>query len=110
MGALDSLVDALPETIENDNMISESSKDNMAKFRVKKSIPSRAGAAKKKDKVVQEEISRFGKNLAVINRTTGGNTKSTWEAIRGFVGTTLERKEEFVEREKAEKEKGMEID
>lgn len=38
----------------------------------------------------------------------GGGARSTWEAIRGFVGSTLERKEEFVEKEKEKLD--MEVD
>lgn len=90
-----------------------------------KGIKSRPGAMKRKEKLVRSECERFGRNLAILE-TMGGQKvadeaqkaeagkvdgleaekpKSRWELLRGFIGQTLEKKEEFVamDEEKAAK-------
>ncbi|PWW73709.1 hypothetical protein C7212DRAFT_332725, partial [Tuber magnatum] len=103
---LESLADALPSGTlhESVNFTSASSK---AKGRGegegvgRKSMKSRPGAMKKKERVVKSECERFGKNLAIMQNgaiagATGGGGGGTWAALRGFIEGTMEKKEEFV--------------
>lgn len=66
----------------------------------RKSMKSRPGAMKRKEKVVRSECERFGKNLAIMQTglVVGGGEKKggSWAALRGFIEGTMERKEEFV--------------
>ncbi|KAH8147351.1 uncharacterized protein LAJ45_08507 [Morchella importuna] len=89
----------------------------------KKSMKSRPGAMKRKEKVVRNECERFGKNLAIMAAGMAAaavgegqgegqvavavKRPSTWEALRGFIEGTMERKEEFVKKEEGEKEDEM---
>ncbi|KAH0611338.1 uncharacterized protein H6S33_010603 [Morchella sextelata] len=86
----------------------------------RKSMKSRPGAMKRKEKVVRNECERFGKNLAIMSAgmaaaavAVGGEGEgegvgvrrpSTWEALRGFIEGTMERKEEFVKKDEGEGE------
>lgn len=110
---MDSLVDALPE---NDavNIVSASSKSGTAGAGAGtgKTIKSRPGAQKRKEKMIRNEGVRFGMNMAILETMGAGEgekkdegaekpvVKSRWEMLRGFIGQTLERKEEFVAKEK----------
>ena len=85
-----------------------------------KSMRSRPGATKRRDKLERMERERFGKNMAVLVglkgegqvRGAGGmvvdgengsekpaqtqnTTGSRWAALRGFISQTMEQKEEF---------------
>lgn len=84
-----------------------------------KSLKSKPGALKKREKLERAERERFGKNLAVLTTSIGaqnmdvesasGNTgankesgaepasttSNRWAALRGFISQTLEQKEEF---------------
>lgn len=67
----------------------------------RKSMKSRPGAMKRKEKIVKTECERFGKNLAIMqagNVAGGepGKKPSSWAALRGFIAGTMEQKEEFV--------------
>lgn len=67
----------------------------------RKSMGSRPGAMKRKEKVVRTECERFGKNLAIMQagNVAGGDpgkAPSSWAALRGFIAGTMEQKEEFV--------------
>ncbi|RPB11267.1 hypothetical protein P167DRAFT_606674 [Morchella conica CCBAS932] len=89
----------------------------------KKSMKSRPGAMKRKEKVVRNECERFGKNLAIMAAGMAAaavgegqgegqvavavKRPSTWEALRGFIEGTMERKEEFVKKEEGGKEDEM---
>lgn len=79
-----------------------------------KSLKSRPGAGKKKEKLVAMEMERFGKNMArmaarsgVSNTAQGedqeggvgdgavvakGSSAERWAAIRGFISQTMERR------------------
>lgn len=133
---LEGLADALPET--TDYLVDQGGRDALNSLRgvgggfsgkmKMKTIKSKAGAQKRKEKVLREECERFGKNLAVINSgilsaqgaSAAGDRKpasalptpvSSWAALRGFISGTMEKKEEFVVRENAAKEPGdMEFD
>jgi hypothetical protein len=108
VSTLDSLADALPD-------INASAGDRAqledVLGRNKKGLKSRPGAMKRKETLLKSECERFGKNLAILE--TGGGEKSEsgspWVKLRGFIGATLERKEEFVEMEKT-KEGTMEAE
>lgn len=77
-----------------------------------KSLKSRPGANKKKEKLVAMEMERFAKNMALMSggssRVEGqemvgiesrgkgegvrSGTAERWAAIRGFIGQTMERR------------------
>ncbi|MCJ1295856.1 hypothetical protein MMC34_007420 [Xylographa carneopallida] len=102
---LESLVDALPET---DDVGPDEFVVGEARIR-HRSLRSKPGALKKKDKLEKLEMERFSKNLAqmahvtgegirrdprtdapeVKNRATGGPQR--WAALRGFIQSTMDR-------------------
>ncbi|KAF8252771.1 hypothetical protein K440DRAFT_631732 [Wilcoxina mikolae CBS 423.85] len=76
---------------------------------------------KRKETLLKSECERFGKNLAILESgkvtgesVTGTGSNSRWAMLRGFIGATIEKKEEFLEMERKEKEKekeaGMEVE
>lgn len=66
---------------------------------------------KRKERVVKSECERFAKNLAILSEKDAlmdgkvgagagaGTTGNTWSTLRGFIGATLEKKEEFLKME-----------
>ena len=62
----------------------------------RKSMASKPGLIKRKEKIVRTECERFGKNLAIMNAGGGSGGGGTWAALRGFIEGTMEKKEEFV--------------
>ena len=79
-----------------------------------KSLKSRPGALKRKEKLERMERERFGKNMAQLVTGTQTQTATTkdvavgdeqqhpvnptasrWAALRGFISQTMEHKEEF---------------
>lgn len=85
---------------------------------LKKSLKSRPGATKRREKVERMERERFGKNMALMVGGTAApveaavqkmavgpevpaanaNTNATsgrWAALRGFIEQTIEQKKEF---------------
>ena len=87
-----------------------------------KSMRSRPGATKRKEKLERMERERFGKNMAILVGLKGegqvqgagaggmavdgenesekpaqtkNTTSSRWAALRGFISQTMEQKEEF---------------
>ncbi|THX68055.1 hypothetical protein D6D08_06449 [Aureobasidium pullulans] len=126
--ALDSLADALPELEEDDDDeewegIDEDgdAQDTMLgalrkQVRVRKAKPtdgkmklktlkSRPGALKRKQKMEESEKERFGRNLASMSvqpaagaAAAAGQTDGSanrWAALRGFIGQTLEQNPGF---------------
>jgi hypothetical protein len=104
---LDSLADALPAAEEGDgNDVSE--QVNIIKH---KTLKTRPGATKRKEKLEQMERDRFMKNLAQMtqieaNGTTSAaassdsqaeppSTSSRWAALRGFISQTMEQQAAF---------------
>ena len=90
-----------------------------------KTIKSRPGAQKRREKVLREECVRFGENLAIIGSamvavaTEGRNdgaaqvpAVSSWAALRGFIANTMERKEEFMQMDAGQSAAGdgMDVD
>ncbi|THY21320.1 hypothetical protein D6D00_07205 [Aureobasidium pullulans] len=123
---LDSLADALPDLEEEDDDdewegIDEDgdAQDTMLgtlrkQVRVRKAKPtdgkmklktlkSRPGALKRKQKMEESEKERFGRNLASMSvqpaeATAAGQTDGSanrWAALRGFIGQTLEQNPGF---------------
>jgi Ribosome biogenesis protein SLX9 len=114
---LESLADALPDT--DDPSLSERGSRNSRGAALReqanvsiiqrKSIKSRPGALKRREKVDQGERERFAKNLAEMSGKNvnpgessiapddGQQTHSRWAALRDFISQTMERKPEMKE-------------
>ena len=112
---LQELEDALPDTSNDRN----GADGNQTNVKIKhKSLKSRPGAGKKKEKLVAMEMERFKMNMALMaagsmstdpnndgevkRRDGGGNdnpgaTASRWAAIRGFISQTMEKRPEGVQ-------------
>ena len=111
---LDSLIDALPD--EREPPPSQDSSAERPKEQVniikRKSLNSRPGALKRKQKLDNEERARFAKNMAQMSATNGpsntnisgtetnGSTTISsnlgrWAALRGFISETLEKREDM---------------
>ena len=112
---LEGLADALPNLQD----IGELEQSEAGNGKIKqKSMRSRPGATKRKEKLERMERERFGKNMAQLvtgntqeytNSTTksmqvegaesaqaqSNSTSSRWAALRGFISQTMEQKEEF---------------
>jgi hypothetical protein len=107
---LDSLADALPN---NDNDIGATSSGGLGpadqvNIIQRKSMKSRPGAMKRREKLDKTERDRFAKNLAQMAATSSSgatgttNTAETvpksedrWKALRGFIEQTMEKKPEL---------------
>jgi hypothetical protein len=110
---LASLADALPELEDGE----EGPRDGKIRH---KSLKSRKGAMKKKEKVVKGEMERFGASMARLaetggtptsgtnsvqasnTRTSGGTneqgaaaTSNRWAALRGYISATMEQSPAF---------------
>lgn len=124
--ALDSLADALPELEENsddewegideddDKDMDEALGELSKMVRVRKAKPadgkmklktlkSRPGALKRKQKMEESEKERFGKNLASMSAPAqaaaeAGGSSNRWAALRGFIGQTLEQNPGFAKK------------
>lgn len=109
MATLDSLAAALPE---NDSQETGGAAGNDVKDQVniirRKSMKSRPGAMKRREKVDQGERERFAKNMAQMTVSTASASKTStdqtggvatssqkWAALRGFISQTLEQKPEM---------------
>lgn len=92
---LESLADALPE-MDNGQ---EQNESVVGQARVRhKSLNSRPGATKRKEKLEKTERERFGMNLAQMVGSNGSNNSavgSRWAALKTFVESTAEKKAEF---------------
>lgn len=104
---LDSLADALPAAEEGDRN-DASNQVNIIKHKTMKSRP---GAMKRKEKLEQMERDRFMKNLAQMTRIEANTTSeaaassesqaeppptsSRWAALRGFISQTMEQQPAF---------------
>lgn len=109
---MESLADALPD-FEGEGL-DVVSKGEAGKI-PQKSLKSRPGATKRKEKLERMERERFGKNMAQLAVGAGApalapagtaaavtgetsqpsGTASRWAALRGFISQTMEQKEEF---------------
>jgi hypothetical protein len=97
---LEALADALPDTGDAERVVGD------AKIR-HKSLKSRPGATKRREKLEKMERERFGKNMAQLAAGGAGATSeeaqktataNKWAALRGFISQTLEQKPEFVKK------------
>ncbi|KAH7189542.1 ribosome biogenesis protein SLX9-domain-containing protein [Fusarium flagelliforme] len=106
---LDSLADALPE-------LEEADAEQQGKIR-HKSLKSKRGALKRKERVVKGEMERFGVNMATLaaqqEKSVGDEkmaeekkdtpapapTANRWAALRGFISSTMEQNPAFAEKQ-----------
>lgn len=113
---LESLGDALDDVLEEGG-IGEKVKEGKIRH---KSLKSRPGAQKRKEKLERMERERFGKNMLaqltarvpeanvmpvdepgaseVVGVPQLNPTASRWAALRGFISQTMEQKEEFTKK------------
>jgi hypothetical protein len=109
---LEGLADALPDLQDIGELGQGGSEEGKIR---QKSMKSRPGATKRREKLERLERERFGKNMAQLvagstqettNPTTSttqnesvpsqsSSTSSRWAALRGFITQTMEQKEEF---------------
>ncbi|VUC33041.1 unnamed protein product [Clonostachys rosea] len=106
---LDALADALPE-------IDENAAANLGKVQ-HKSLRTRKGALKRKERIVKGEMERFGASMARLADMPEGqavqkqqadekmdeapaaattSTSNRWAALRGYISTTMEQNPAFV--------------
>ena len=97
---LESLADALPDAGESEKITGD------LKIR-HKSLRSKPGALKRREKLEKMERERFGKNMAQLaagSAQSGGEvaekaaSANRWAALRGFISQTLEQKQEFIKK------------
>lgn len=115
---LESLADALPDAGDDDGADAdgEDGAVEVGQAKIKhKSLKSRPGALKRKEKLERMERERFEKNLALMSMgasqgpqgksqedTDMGNappaapTANRWSALRNFIESTMEKKKDFV--------------
>ncbi len=95
---LESLAEALPDAGDAERVT------DSAKIR-HKSMKSRPGATKRREKLEKMERERFGKNMAQLAAGSAHTededaqkkaTASRWAALRGFISQTMEQKLEFL--------------
>ncbi|KAF2198698.1 hypothetical protein GQ43DRAFT_400335 [Delitschia confertaspora ATCC 74209] len=93
---LESLADALPDLDFDDEAKSEVVVGQATITR--KSLKSRPGAMKKKEKLEKAEKDRFNQNLAQMAVANTGTTSiaDRWVALKNHVQSTAEKKAEFV--------------
>lgn len=104
---LESLADALPD-LDMDGQSQVETGDAKIKH---KSVTTRPGAQKRREKLEKMERERFGKNMAQLTTAVPAAaptaeagapaptpTASRWEALRGFISQTMEQKPEFVKK------------
>ncbi|KAM7202648.1 Ribosome biogenesis protein SLX9 domain containing protein [Rhypophila sp. PSN 637] len=133
---LESLGDALDDIVTKDGedgnpKMMDSKQALEGKIR-HKSLKSRPGALKKKEKVVKGEMERFGRSLAQLATVTGAPaststvqgkgqdmeveqtqtqatqpsaTSNRWAALRGFISATMEQNPAFLAQNKLEQQK-----
>ena len=109
---LEGLADALPDLQDIGDLGQGGSESGKIR---QKSMKSRPGATKRREKLEKMERERFGKNMAQLaarsaqentNSATSSmqvegappqssSTSSRWAALRGFITQTMEQKEEF---------------
>lgn len=104
---LESLADALPDDIDGEDQGAANGDGAtttvVGQARIRhKSLRSRPGAMKRKEKVERMERERFERNMAQMQEPAqaGGavpaeGTANRWAALRGFIEATMERKKEF---------------
>ena len=106
IASLDSLADALPDLLEDDDA---GGIENLRKIK-HRSLKSKKGALKRKEMVVKGEMERFGASMARMTETeTSGPlppaqgesenakpaTSDRWAALRGYISSTMEQNPAF---------------
>lgn len=100
---LESLADALPDIPESRNGETGLGDGTIIRH---KSLKSKPGAAKKKERLISLEKERFNKNMAQMMQSchgkeekdsntvldSNGEGRSKWAAIRGFIQQTMEQR------------------
>lgn len=122
MATLESLGDALDDIVAEGG-VEDGDQARAGKVR-HKSLKSRPGALKKKEKIVKGEMERFGKSLAQLaavqaagpegkdmeveesrnvgdatqtqTQTAPPSTANRWAALRGFISATMEQNPAFI--------------
>ena len=109
VATLEGLADALPDV---DDLVKGVGDEGKIRH---KSLKSRPGATKRREKLEKMERERFGKNMAqltggavadstIVTGNSAGekgeaaplsSTASRWAALRGFISQTIEQKEDF---------------
>jgi len=123
---MESLADALPDLLEGGE--TEEGLQQLRDGKIRhKSLKSRKGALKRKEKIVKGEVERFGVNMARLNAVpqaaaAGGSmdvesgdgatagaqsggapatTSSRFAALRGFISATMEQNPQFLQKKPA---------
>ena len=106
---LDALADALPqaETIFDEEHVDQATPDRQVNIIKRKSVKSRPGALKRREKLDNAERERFAKNMAQLSDSHAADTacntphesavqisdpRDRWTALRGFIAQTLEKR------------------
>lgn len=105
---LDSLADALPDSGEQ---APNSRAQDQVNIIQRKSMKSKPGAMKRREKLDKSERDRFAKNMAQLAGSNGSDanhggegqietptvasTTSRWAALRGFISQTLETRQDL---------------
>jgi Ribosome biogenesis protein SLX9 len=106
IATLNSLADALPDEGEGDEAHSGARPEDQVNIIRRKSMKSRPGALKRREKLDKSERDRFAKNMAQMagskaaengreNVTPGSRAASgseKWAALRSFISQTLEQR------------------
>lgn len=97
VASLESLADALPGLgNEGTNGEVELGQAKVTQRNSMKSIKSRPGALKRKEKLEKQEMDRFNKNLAQLATTSpGAAVQARWAALKNHVQGNMEIKPEF---------------
>lgn len=117
---MESLADALPDLLEDGE--TEEGLQQLRDGKIRhKSLKSRKGALKRKEKIVKGEVERFGVNMARLNAVPQGapaatgsidvesgdsapasaTTSSRFAALRGFISATMEQNPQFLQKKPA---------
>ena len=122
---LHSLADALPDTNDplKEFLVAEgldqkpkvgAGEAQPAKIKMK-TLKSKPGAQKRKEKILKEECTRFVQNLAIIQTavtqqpaqsltsSSPAPAPSVWSALRSHIANSMEKKEDFVKMDAAAK-------
>ena len=100
---LDSLADALPADEDTPKDIAGADLKDQTTFICRRSVKSKPGALKRREKVDRVERERFAQNMAQLTQTpvagtvkdwsTGANASSNkWACLRTFISQTLEHR------------------
>lgn len=101
---LDALADALPDDVDDSTSANEAAgtlpADQINVIR-RKSMKSRPGALKRKQKLDNSERDRFARNLAQMavpaSSTASASSADKLRALRGFISQTLEKRTDVAE-------------